>query len=444
MSKPSAGLAQYVPNGPAVHRNSLFGIVGFLVPSTVVFAAYPLLIARLGPSGFGVFVLAISLVGIAGVVDLGIAPATTHLVARDLGDGNPVGAAHTVLTSLAFYALLGSVAGILTWLAAPWMAGTFAGDTIPTNEAVWAFRLGALQVGVVFLLNVSSATFKGLERFEWSALLVTSVSVASFGGALMEVTFLGGGLTGAMLGFVAGYMAIGAAGLVLLLGVLRSVKLPLRAARISPNAFRRLLSFGLVMSGNSIAGVLLYQVQRYLAGWMLGPQAVTVYQLATVIPSKVQTLIASATESLFPFASAHPPRDALRRIYLQMLLGGAIAALLLMGVIIVFRQPLLDIWLGKAIASQVSPLVPVFAAAYLLIAMTAAPFHLANGLGQPQWITALYLLDGTLNALLLLVLLPLHRGLDAIAWAFLIANLVTVGGYQVLVELKLWPAYRGS
>ena len=432
------------PHAPPrpVAWNSFFGVLAFGLPTAAVFVAYPLLIDGIGPERFGVFVLAISLMGAAGTLDLGIAPATTHFVARNLGAGDGAAAARTVSTSLAFYSILGFLCGLSIWLAAPWLAETFSNNVIPDADGAWVFRLSGIQVGILFLINVCSATFKGLQRFEWPALLLSGLSVSSYGGALVAMILFGPNLVAMMAGLVAGYFVVGLFAITLLGVVLRHFRMQLLESHPSLTAFRDLLRFGLVMTGNSIAGFLLYQVQRYVVGAFIGPHAVTVYQLATVIPSKVQTLVASGTEVLFPYTSSRPERRVLRRTYVRMLAGGAGLALALLGALALFSDAVFELWVGNAIAAQVSSLIPAFAAAYFFIATTAAPFHLANGLGRPHLITAFYLFDGLINVALLAVLLPMNLALESVAFAFLFANLLTAGAYQLFAELVLWRSSR--
>lgn len=430
--------AQFDAPRGGLRRNSAFGVVGFAVPTVVIAIAYPALVQGIGPESFGVFVLATSLVSVAGIADLGIAPATTHFLARDIGSGDASSAGRTVMTSLMFAASAGAIMACSIWLLAPWMATIFTEGTVPKSETVWTFRLSAIQTGLLFVIQVCSASFKGMQRFEWSALLASALSVASFGGAMAAMTLWRQDVVGVMTGFVAGYVAIGGLGLALLAIVLQRTHIPVRGSWASLASFRRLAAFGIVMTGNSVAALLLYQLQRFIVAATMGPQAVTVYQLATVVPGKIQTLVATGTEALFPYVSGRPEHTTLRRIYLRMLFGGAVVAFLLLVPLVIWRDSIFEIWLGGAIGAQVASLIPLFAAAYFCIALSAAPYHLGNGLGKPLLVTGLYLVGGAMNAVLLLILVTVNASLENVAWAFLIANLATVAGYQVLAETKLW------
>jgi O-antigen/teichoic acid export membrane protein len=401
-----------------------------------------LLIHRIGADAFGVFVLASSLAGSMGLLDPGLTPATTHFVAKDMAVGHREDAARSITTSLLLYTLLGLAGCCAVWLASPWLASTFSGRAVNRDAATWVFRLAGIQIEAMFLINVCAGTFKGLHRFDWSALLMSSLAFASYGSAVAASVLWRPDLVRIILAYTAGYVAVVVLALGLLVIISGRLDVPITRARPSLPALRRLIRYGIVMMGNSVAAFLLYEVQAFVVGAAIGPAAVTVYQLATTIPSKAQTLISSATEVLFPFASTSPDRAELRRAYLQMLRGSALVAFVLLGTLTIWREPILNWWLGAQTAVPAAEVLPLFAAAYFLISLTPAPYYLANGMGKPQLNTACYLLDGIANVVFLALLLPGGLTLAKVGWAFLAANLLNSVVYQALAELVLWRNWK--
>jgi O-antigen/teichoic acid export membrane protein len=97
--------------GVSIRRNAWHGLMGFAVPSLIVFASYPVLIRHLGAAAFGVYLLAVSLSGAMMFLDMGFSAATLRFVAQDLAAGRPKAAADVVLTSLVFYGGMGIAGG---------------------------------------------------------------------------------------------------------------------------------------------------------------------------------------------------------------------------------------------------------------------------------------------------------------------------------------------
>jgi O-antigen/teichoic acid export membrane protein len=212
----------------------------------------------------------------------------------------------------------------------------------------------------------------------------------------------------------------------------------LRLSRGRPVAFRRMLGFGWILTMNSAAGFLLYQMQRYVAGIALGPVAVTVTQAASVVPSKLHAAVHAATEVMFPFSSASRDRARLRQVHLRMLGGSALMALAGFAALVTLARPLLTLWLGVPLAASVAPLLPIFALGYFFLALSPGPFHLVNGIGRPGLNTVFYMMNAVLYVAFLAGAAWSGLTLQKLAWSFAVANILTGVCFQTAVELLIW------
>jgi len=422
-------------NGVSIGRNAWHGLLGFAAPSLIVFASYPVLIRQLGAPAFGVYLLAASLSGAMMFLDLGFSAATLRFVAQDLAAGRPKAAADVVLTSLVFYGCMGVLGGAVIAAMAPVWAAVFKVDARLVGGAVVVFRLAGLQFAAYLPVMVFVSIAKATCRFDRSTLFISLLAAATYGSAIVAV-LAGAGLVGVMFAaVVVNYLTfiwIAIDGLRLC----RECDIHLTGA--SPVAFRRMFSFGWILTVNSIAAFFLFQVQKFLVGFVMGPAAVTVYQSAGVIPSKIHAVVNAATEVMFPFASASRDRAMLRRVYLRMLAGSMLVALVGFVSLVVLARPFLALWLGAAVAAAAAPLVPVFALAYFFLALSPAPFHLVNGLGRPALNTLACVMNALLNVALIAGFAMNGLTLEEFAWAFAVANIVTSIFYQAAVETLIW------
>lgn len=422
----------------ALRRNSFFGFLGFAVPTAIVLIAYPVLVHQLGQEAFGIYLLATSISGVMGFLDFGIAAATLKFIAEDTAREDMKGAAEVLATSFLFYGLLGGIVTSALFLLAPWLSTLFQIAEGLRSSAIWVFRLAAIQFGLFVLTTVLISFFKGLQRFELSTITLSALSIitlgpAALGAALFDLD-------------VVAVTAIGvAANAIILVGcAVYGVRLahergiPFRGARPSKRTFKRMASFGGVMTVNSISSVLLYQVQQYLIAMMIGSAAVATYRLATTVPAKVHSVVNSLTEVLFPFSSTSTDRKRLRHVYVRMLIGSGVVALVLLLPMSLFSEFLLTVWLGQELAGQVAPLIPIFALAYFFLALSPAPFHLMNGLGKPWINTVSFAFNAGANIVLILLFNRDVVSLEGFAWAFAIANAINGVAYQVLVEMMVW------
>lgn len=416
-----------------VGRNVVHGVLGFVGPTAVIVASYPVLVRHLGLAAFGVYLLALSLSGTVMLLDLGFCAATLKFVAGDLAAGRPKAAADVIVTSLVAYAALGMLGGAAIAILAPVLAGFFRIDA--PVAAILAFRLAALQFMMLLPAWVFVSVAKAVGRFDRSALFASLLSVATYGGAVVAV-LAGASLVGAMAATVLANLV--AATAIVTAGVRLCQARGIRLSQGRPAAFRRTVGFGWVFTVNSVAAFLLYQVQRYVAGAVLGPVAVTVIQTAAVGPSKMHAAVNAATEVMFPFSSASRDRVRLRQVYLRMLAGSALVALVGFAALVLLARPLLVIWVGAQLAASVWPLLPIFALGYFFLAMSPAPFHLVNGLGRPVLNTLFYVMNALLNVTFLLATAATGITLHKLAWSFAAANILTGICYQIAVEMLIW------
>jgi len=421
-----------------VKRNSLYGLAAFVLPSVTILVAYPVLAHTLGTERFGVYFLATSVSGIVVLLDVGIYSATTKLVAEDLASGNQKAAADVIITSSVFYSGLGTLGMVLMWLLAPWLVSLFSIERTMQMEAILVFRLAAIQFAIFLLITNMVSIFKGMQRFDQSTLVLASLSILTYGGAMAGVIVVGADLVGVT------FISLSANLVVLLLCIFRTLSLChdrgviLKLARPTLSAFRRMFSFGVAISAHGVATLFFLQGQRVLVGALISPAAVTIYVLVVTAVSKAHAVINSVTEVMFPLSSAMVTPIQLRRVYLRMLLGSGVSAALILGPLALFAEQILTVWVGADLAHKAAPLVPLFAVGVFFMALSPAPFHVVNGTGRP-WFNVLFDVCKVLIAASVLVVAALEGiTLVGFAWAFAIANIVTAVAFQASVEILIW------
>jgi O-antigen/teichoic acid export membrane protein len=380
--------------------------------------------------------------GLLGFLDFGIAAASTRFIAEDLSHGATAGLADTFCSALAYYLVLAfTVASIVFW-AAQWLAVAFA-PSDSRSSAVYAFRLGAAQFGFSILLSLCVSVMKGFQRFDLSAATVSCLAVLTYGISV-------GALLAYHVDFVSvAWISVGCSGAVVAVALLVCARLmsdagvSLRSSRPRWPAICRLFRFGGVMAINSISGVLLYQAQYYLIGALIGPAGVASYKVATAIPAKAHAVVNSVTEILFP-AAASMGRTQLRQLYVRMLLVSAAAAGAILIPLVAFSNQIVHLWLGRADSAGVAELIPLLCVAYFALALSPAPYHVANGLGRPVLNSVSFAFNAVSNLVLIGVFALGTVTLRDFALAFVIANIVNALAYQVMIEWVLWRRRDGS
>lgn len=422
-----------------VKRNSLYGLIGFAVPTVVMLVAYPVLVHRLGTAEFGVYFLVTSTNSALAFLDLAISSAALKFVAEDIAKRDQKAAAETIVTSSAFYGGLGAFGALLIWFLSPWLVSLFSIEPTLQADAVKAFRLAAIQFPVFVLTMNLISIFKGMQRFDYSTFALSSLSVLTYGGAMAGVTLVGVGLVGVTAISVLANLIVLVISTLMGLSLCRSQSIVLSSVRPSLPTLRRMFGFGVAMSVHSLAAFFFSQAQRLLVGALIGPAAVTIYVLAITAVSKAHAVINAATEVVFPLSSAMAvDRMHLRRVYLRMLLGSAVMAILILLPLTVFAEPVLTVWVGADLARKAAPLMQISAAAYFFVALSPAPFHIVNGSGRPWFNVVFDLFNVVIAASMLAIFAWDGITLVEFVWAFAISNIANGLVFQISVEVLIW------
>jgi O-antigen/teichoic acid export membrane protein len=426
-------------------KNSVFGLLGFLIPTIITFAAYKLLVAGLGETGFGVYLIATSIGGAMAFMDLGISSANIKFVAEDAySHKNSSRVASLVWTSAAFYGVVGLVMTVTSFLLAPWLAELFKLPDMWLPDSTLLFTLAALQVGALLVSNVFVGVLKALGRFDLGAAASMITPILSLGGGALGVHYGVFSLLGlvwlGVLGNVIGLFF----GLFLSVRICGQRGIVLMSCGPTVVAFKRMFQFSAVLTFHTFAAIFFNQIQRLLIGWSLGPVAVGVFQFPYIAMSKVHALLNAGSEFLYPESSANKRSCEVRKLYLKVFFVVMVGAFLSLGFITALADLIFGLWLGNEISLKVAPLVLPLAIAFFFVAMSIPAHHLLNGVGKPIW-NVYYSLCNIVVYAISLVFLN-HGGFSLIdfAVAFMISNVLTGLVFQIAVEFVFWPAWLKS
>ena len=373
-----------------LRRNTVYGAIGFAVPTLVLVLAYPVVLRQLGAQAMGLYLLASTVSGSLAFLEFGVSTATVKLLAERAATGDRREAADIVVTSLVFYCALGAVGLVAFWGLAP-LLGRWAGvGPALEADAVRVLRIAALQFVPAYAIGVFASVFKGLHRFAGATLVASLHSTLVWGGAVLGVSMGGLGVVGVAWTTLAATLAVcGVAG-ALVWRTARETGLDLGRGRPRASALRALLRFGLFMAVNGVAGVLMLQVQTWIIAACLGAGAVTVFSTALQVTTKINGLMGAMFEPMMPVAAAltgRPTREALRA--LRAAYAKAMAASLVLSAggaaaLYVLAPWLMRIWLRSSIDGEVSLIIRILCIGLAVNGVTPVAFHLMNGIGRPE------------------------------------------------------------
>lgn len=421
------------PRNPnSVFKNSIYGLLGFALPTLAMLATYPVLIKTLGAESFGIFVLATSLTGLLSLMDLGFTPATVKFVAEDVQSGNYEGLAEVILASALFFGILGAVGTLLVNLLTPRLVEIFRVAPNLRSEAVAVFRISAYQMPPLLLITVCIAVFKGLARFKLSTVVLTLLNTLSLGSVAIAVGIFHLSLRSSIAISVFIHFVI-------LIFAVWLVSLALREQRIGwvwkwpPLAvFRRMLRFSSLLAIVTLVGVTTQQLPKFLIGMKLGPAEAGMYAAIAGIAFKVHSLAGGATEVMMPYSAYVTNHDLFKKTCRKMQMFSVGFGATALFPLIIFPFPLIALWLGRETAGKTQILMRLLALATMMTVPATVPYHVLNGVGKPVWnaligVGHLCILLASLG----LIFLGWGLSLESFGVAFLIANSFYLTGYLV-------------
>lgn len=422
-------------------HGAFYGFLGFILPTIMVFVAYPLLIDGLGTTGFGIFLLINSVTGALLMFDFGLASAILKYAAEDLARGYTQGVADIFATGLIFYCCLGLGLAILVWVAAAALPNMISTPLEMRQETTLAFKIAAVQLIFSMLIALFTSLMKGLNRFDLSCWILSAVSFITYGGAITAVKLNHGGLVQVVLWGCIANVTLVPISMMFAHSITKDVSVKLLNGRPSKSNLRRLLSFSSALMVHSAVSTFFGHGQRLLVGFLLGPNALSVYTIANTLVSKVHAVINAMTEVMFPISSSSKNIFLLRKMYVRVAIASMLFASILLGCLTVFAEQILTIWVGPTLASAAKPLIGVFALGFFILSFSPPTYHIVNGKGMP-WLNAVFDVSNlALAALLMTGAYFTQISLVKIVWVFAISNLIQSLCYQYTVERYCWKKW---
>ena len=407
-------------------------MVEFAVPVALALVITPVLVEGLGTSAYGVLAIIAITVGLTGLLDLGLGGAGLRSLAADVDRGELAAARRTIGTILTVYLAVGVLGATIIGLLGPLVVTRVLGVSGSLQpEATRAFQLAAAGFPLTLLTGAFASVTKAAQRFDISVRVALVAAVLS-AVATTSAVILGFGLVGV----VGATIAANAVACVLNMVAARHVLSGPIAFGFDSAVLRRLAGFAGWFVVSSIGVAILYQLDRYLVGAVLGVASVTYYVVPGNLATRIQGVVAAAAYVVFPVSASLVARDdpePLGRLYrdatrLLFVLGASVAVPLA-----AFAHPFLEAWIGREFADTSAPLLPVLAATYLLLGMTSVAWGLAFGAGRARANAMFALGLAVLDVTLFFVLVgPL--GTMGAAVAFLLSAVVGAPALIVYVE----------
>ncbi len=385
--------------------NALANYAGeFTVQATGIILT-PIIIAALGSSQYGLWVLIVAIQGFGGLFDLGLTTSVVKYVAEHHTRGEQDEINRVVSTAFMLHLGIGTVTALAAGAGALW--GLPLLDLTPAEIATGqvALLIAGLGLWVGLPLGVLGSVLVGLRRFE-RANAVTAAQTLLAAIAIVISLQTGGGPVA-----LVAINSVALAGGSLARWLLARRVLPglrLGAGLASVATLRRISGYSLRLFLLDTATNLFNNADAVMISAFLPVSAVTSYNLGVKPASAVSILNRPFANVFLPAASeleAHADRAALRRLALFGTRGTLLITLPAVLWLLFFGGPILQVWVGSG-HTDALPVLYIFLAVYLVSGAQKPAAIILKGIGRVQALAAVVVVEYVINIALSLVLIP--------------------------------------
>lgn len=365
--------------------NITANIGGAGVAALTQLACAPIFVKLLGIDGYGLIGFFLTLQGSLRILDLGLTPTMSRQLARySVQVEKSQECRNFVRTLEIVYWLIGIVMGVGICFAAPVIADRWIKPgLLPVGEVRDAVVLMGVLIAVQWPLSLYQGGLLGLQRqVQMNAIRSVAALTAGFGAVAALWLVSANILTFFVWQVLAGF------GYVLALGLALWRDLPpaSRRARFDIGPLREIASFTGGMSGTSIAGATLTQMDKIVLSKLLPMDLFGYYTLGALVASSLQQLfIGPLFNAVFPKLSALVAEGNERGERLVYHKSSQLMSVLIFPLALVlafFAPEVLRLWTGSAaIAANVTPIVQLLVAGNAIMGVMWLPYalQLANG-----------------------------------------------------------------
>jgi len=327
----------------------------------------PMVLAHVSLAEYGLWTACFVLIMYVGLTDAGFSNVYVRFTARFATEGNVNGINRLLSTGVILLSGLALVVLAAVWLALPSILGFLKVDP------VYQVKASILVLGTtgMFLLDLTLGAYcyllHGLQR-------IKEEQKVAMVGYLLELVLImaflraGFGIYSLLMAFMLRYTWS-------LLSFMRLAHRFLPGLQIRPRHFDKgmlhhFYGFGATVQASALLGTALFTIDRLLAGFLLGPKGIALFELATKLPVSALAIPSAISNVALATASrlaATSDMDAIRDLYVRATRSTSLLAAIPLGFLAAFSAPIGQAWLGDSVDLK---------SLQVIMALTAAWSHL--------------------------------------------------------------------
>ncbi len=402
--------------------------VGMVVP----FFLTPFVVRSLGPTAYGVWILAVSTVTYLNLLDLGMRSAVIRFVSKAEAQGNVEEARSAIRTALWFRVMIGLGVGVLSVALAAAFPHMFKVPPDLKHAGQVTVLLCALGVAVTLIAGVFNAVLASINRFDVMSTVTMCQTLARAGGVLLILRTGHGLITLAYWEFtvilLSGLVTCGVA-----LKIFPNCRV--RPARPDMNSLRMLMSYSLTTFIWMIAVQVIVNTDNLVIGAFLSVGIVSFYSIGGSLISYSGQIVSSMSTTFTPLASSLEASSRFEELQKLLMRGtqATLAISLPISLTLLFRgKTFIGLWMGPQYSEISGTVLQILIIAQIASVATNTAGSIMMAIGKHKPAALWTVVEAVVNLGLSLVLVK-TIGIYGVAWGTAISN--------ALLNVFFWPRY---
>lgn len=389
-----------------IGSNIAFSGLGRVWSALLLFVTIPIVVHGVGTSAYGVFALTSVILGYVAFLDFGLTGAVVRSVSKHTALGDPSALQRAIGTAFTLLIGLGIAGSVAIVVFSPLVVGSLL--HVPKElepDARFALQVAGIGFGVNMILVVFAGVVQGLQRFDVFAIRSVVLSTLNSGSQIAAV-LLGGGLRALVLVTI----AVSVLGFLIFFVASRRL-LPHISfrPRFDASAVRELAGFGLFRFINQASGQVTTQFDPIVIGIFQPIAAVGYYSVPMQLTQRFHVVQDTVAAAYFPAAVEMHSREEQERqktLYIAAVKLVLVAMIFLIIVSVGYATPIMNAWVGRAIADKAAPIFAVLAIGYGLSAIIGVPAQASDATGHQRWTAGFATASALLQLAVAVVLVP--------------------------------------
>lgn len=402
----------------SIAKNTLFNLLGYLIPMLFAVILIPIIINGLGTERFGILNIAWIIIGYFGFFDFGIGRALTKIIAEKISLSKIHEIPSFFWTSFFLILFISLISTVILFLLIPTIVLNFLKITKELQyETLNAFYFLIFSIPLVSTTACIRGLLEAYQRFDLVNIIRVGFGISTFLTPIIVLFF-----SNSLVWIV--FLLLIARIIIWILYLYQCFKINPQlkdGVKFNKQLIKPIFKISTWMMISNIVLPIITYSDRFLIGGLVSAKSVAYYATPYEVITKLTIFSGAVAAVLFPTFSANYPHNPSFTYKLSLRVIQYIFLFLypVINLTIIYSYYALNIWLGYDFALNSTPILQLLSVGVLFNSIAYIPYSFIEGIGRPDITAKVQLVELPLYVFLLYIGI-LYLGILGVALVYTI------------------------